>query len=58
MTFSTGIPDFNLPIVTPYGLATLHKFYEDGTVDLYAGYDRTFTVPASTSWRDARRGAR
>lgn len=51
ITFETGIPDFDRLIVTPYGLATVRRFYENGSVDIYIGGGRTFNVPASTSWR-------
>lgn len=53
MTFDTGIPCFSRIIWTPYGFATVRRFHEDGTVDIYVGGGRTFTVPGSTPWREA-----
>jgi hypothetical protein len=54
-TFDHGIPCKDRPIVTPYGLATVKTFHENGTVDIYVGGGRTFTVPGSTLWREAKR---
>jgi hypothetical protein len=51
LTFDTGIPSFGRLIVTPFGLATVQRFYENGSVDIYIGGGRTFNVPGSTSWR-------
>lgn len=53
MTFAAGIPDFERLTLTPFGIATLCGFHEDGAVDLYVGNGRTFTVPGSTPWRSA-----
>jgi hypothetical protein len=52
-TFDRGIPSGL--IVTPYGLAEVKRFHENGTVDIYVGHGRTFTVPGSTQWRPAKR---
>ena len=50
MDFDTGIPDMDSIIRTPYGLAQLRRFHENGKVDIYVGHGRTFTVPGSTTW--------
>lgn len=48
-TFSLGIPSG--VIQTPFGYATVVRFHENGTVDIYLGLGRTFTVASSTPWR-------
>jgi hypothetical protein len=53
MTFNHGIPSFYRLITTPHGLATVRRFNEDGTINLYVGYGRTLIVSGSTTWREA-----
>lgn len=53
--FDTGIPDFDsLIIVKGCGYGQLRDFHENGTVDVYMGAGRTFTLPGSARWRYAR----
>ncbi len=50
--FDTGIPDFDsMILVEGYGYGQLRRFHENGTVDVYMGNGRTFTVPGGTRWR-------
>lgn len=56
MTFNTGIPDFRSVImVDQVGYGQLRSHHEDGTVDVYMGAGRTFTLPGSARWHYARK---
>ena len=57
ITFNTGIPDFESPIIVcGLGLCQLRKFYEDGDVLLYMGSNRMFRVNGKYKWRYANYG--
>lgn len=52
-TFNVGVPSQTRLVITRYGPGTFAGMNQNGSVNLYIGAGRTFTIPGNTSWREA-----